>query len=242
MFVQACIHTHTHPQTNQYAEPEPLRSLITASFTAVGCNASFFSLQSAKKKGFPSRIICLKVFEKLTEQFNHKLLRGTYYILMRWSTSICATVSKQTVLHSIVHILYFIWSHCEQGQDAMLVRCFVWAWKQIFHQPAALFSPGKRKADFTCKDLSREDDLYHLCQQVTSVFSRLFLKVPVWTGHLILFESQITSHFAAQKILLVGLQFCFALPPTVTPVVATNCLSSLQFSHSVQHTVNSLQY
>lgn len=34
--------TNTHSHTNQYAEPEPLRSLITASFTAAGFNAFIF--------------------------------------------------------------------------------------------------------------------------------------------------------------------------------------------------------
>lgn len=39
----SCMHAHTH--TNQYAEPELLHSLITASFTAApGFNASLFRL------------------------------------------------------------------------------------------------------------------------------------------------------------------------------------------------------
>lgn len=40
--VNACAHKHTLTHTNQYAEPEPLRSLITASFTAAGFNAFIF--------------------------------------------------------------------------------------------------------------------------------------------------------------------------------------------------------
>lgn len=69
LFAHACVHKHTSlTHTNQYAEPEPLRSLITASFTACSWLQRFFvffSLWSAQKNGFMGTRIVSNVTAKL---------------------------------------------------------------------------------------------------------------------------------------------------------------------------------
>lgn len=61
--------------------------------------------------------------------------------------------------------------------------------ENIFYQPDALLSPSKwSKTNFTCQDLSKEDDLYHLFNTApqTSLQNH---KALVGTEPLILFES-----------------------------------------------------
>lgn len=161
--MDACTNTHSH--TNQYAEPEPLRRLITASFTATaaaGFHTSFFSLKC------PDGFNLLKKKKKMLSWFSESnpalnLMGNTLYFNENTNINLHYSFGAQLINHYCISTLL---SHWEQGQEAVPGAVLCVAMKTdilpVCYTLAAHLSPSKCTADFTWQDLSGDDDLYHL--------------------------------------------------------------------------------
>lgn len=170
----SCMNAHTHTHTNQYAEPEPLHSLITASFTAAsGFNTSclFLHLKCPEKRE-ESVQMCLKscLSNYIYNLDLEKILRRRQnYLFLSLLITVFSTYS-----FIVCKVKKSCWCSVVCGHE---------------NRAAAIHRPKKwSKSNFTCQDLRRDYDLYHLFN--TSTQKSLHNHKPLaGTEDLIMFES-----------------------------------------------------